>query len=138
MLLEEIKNIQSTKKALRSFGILLSIFLSILASISLWKGGMLYRYLFPGAVVVMAAALYYPKVLKFVYFPWMTVATIIGWTVTHLILTLFYYFVMTPFGLCARLFGKDLLDEKIAPERESYWILRDKQAFRKEDLRRQF
>jgi hypothetical protein len=30
--------------------------------------------------------------------------------------------VLTPFGLLLRLMGKDLLDLRVDPDRESYWI----------------
>ena len=138
MLLQEIKNIQATKKVLRSFGILLSIFLSILGGVSLWKGGTTYFYFFPSAIVALSISIIFPKALKFIYIPWMTVATVIGWVVTRVILTIFYYLVMTPFGLIAKILGKDLLDEKIESGRKSYWVQRDKKTILKEDLEHQF
>lgn len=138
MLLQEIKNIKATKKVLRNFGILLSVFLSVLGGISLWKGGVVYNYLFPSTIVVIIAAIVFPKILKFIYIPWMTVATVIGWVVTRVILTLMYNFVFSPVALGARMLGKDLLDEKINSDKDSYWIKRDKKTILKEDLEHQF
>ncbi len=138
MLFQEIKNIKATEKILRKFGILLSIFLSILGGISLWKGGVVYYYFFPSALIVLATAIVFPKIVKFIYIPWMTVATVIGWMMTRVILTILYYLVFTPASMVTKLLGKDLLDEKFNPEKKSYWIKRDKKTILKDELLQQF
>jgi len=138
MLLEEIKNIKASEQVLRKFGFLLAAFLSILGAISFWKEGTLYLYLFPAAGVSLISAILFPKTLKGIYLPWMAVATMIGWVMTRIILTVFYYVAMTSFGLVAKIFGKDLLDEKIEPQKKSYWIAREQKAIAKHELERQF
>lgn len=138
MLLQEIKNIRASRDVLKKFGLLLAAFLSILAAISLWKAGTLYQYLFPAAVGSLILALVVPKALKAIYLPWMAVATMIGWVMTRVILTLFYYVVMSAFGLVAKLFRKDFLDQKIEPEKESYWVTREQKVIPKHELERQF
>jgi multisubunit Na+/H+ antiporter MnhG subunit len=138
MIREEIKNIQTTMKELRKFGIILSVFLSIIAGISLWKSGTLYNYLFPTAAGILILALAFPRILKFIYIPWMALAILIGWVMTRVILTLLYYLVFTPISLLLNLLGKDLLDEKINPEKSSYWVQREKRIIPKEDFERQF
>ncbi len=138
MLREEIKNIKSDKPMLRKFGLALAVFLGIIGGISYWKGGTLYPYLFPAAGISLVMALLVPAGLKFIYLPWMVLATLIGWVMTRVILTALYLGVLTPTGLLLKLLGKDLLKEKIDPAAESYWIPREKRKISKEDLEHQF
>jgi len=137
MLLEEIKNIKTTKKVLRNFGLILAVVLAIFGGISLWKESESYKYLFPGSGASLILAMLLPNVLKLIYLPWMTVATIIGWVMTRVILTILYYLILTPIGIAMKLFGKDILDEKINKDKPSYWVPRDKTIL-KEQFERQF
>jgi len=138
LLLEEIKNIRATREILKKFGLLLAAFLTIIAAISFWKEGNLYQYLLPAAVLSLLIALFAPNLLKGIYLPWMAAATVIGWVITRIILTVFYYVAITSFGLVAKLIGKDLLDQKIQPEKESYWVKREQKIIPKQELERQF
>ena len=54
-------------------------------------------------------------VLSLVAFP-------IGWALSHVVLALFFYGVLTPVGLLFRLLGRDPLDRAFDPERKSYWV----------------
>jgi hypothetical protein len=58
------------------------------------------------------------------YFGWMYAAMPVGWTISHLVLGLVYYFVLTPVGLAMRLAGNDPMKRKPDPKAESYWIER--------------
>jgi hypothetical protein len=138
MLLEEIKKIQSDEQTLKKFGLLLSVFLAILAGISFWKGASLYVYSIPLAVVVLGFSLVIPKILKFIYLPWMAGATVIGWLMSHIILTILYYLVITPIGRILKLTNRDILDEKINPNKPSYWVPREDRVIDKRVFERQF
>ncbi len=138
MLLQEIKNIRADRQTLRKFGITIFVILFALAAISFWKAGAAYRYLAPVAGLFLVGALLFPILLKGIYLPWMALATVLGWVMTRVILTILYYFVITPFALIVKVFGKDLLDERFEPHRKSYWVLRDNKVITKEELERQF
>ncbi len=138
MLLQEIKNIRSTQTMLRKFGILLTIFLSLWAIVSLWKEGTAYSSLFPLALITFIISLLFPKAFKVIYLPWMSLATVIGWVVTRVILTILYYLIITPFAVIAKILGKDVLEEKIEPEKDSYWVIRTKKTIEKKELEHQF
>jgi hypothetical protein len=58
------------------------------------------------------------------YFGWMYAAVPVGWTISHLVLGLVYYLVLTPVGLAMRLAGNDPMKRKLDPKAESYWIER--------------
>ncbi len=87
-------------------------------------------YLFPamGGVLGLGGYGAYP-LIRPVYLGWMKFAFVLGWINTRILLGLFFYLVVTPIGLGMRLFGKDLLDEKIERSQASYWQKRVKTEF---------
>lgn len=48
-----------------------------------------------------------------------------------ILLFLIFYLMITPIGLIIRLFGKDLLHQKIERNKSSYWIKREEVPFDK-------
>jgi hypothetical protein len=66
----------------------------------------------------------YP-VMKPIHLVWMRFSQVLGWISTHVVLTIFFYLIVTPTGLLMRLLGKDLLDQKIDKAAKSYWVKRD-------------
>ena len=74
-----------------------------------------------------------PQLLRPIFVGWMLLAWPIGWLVSHLILVLVYYVVVTPIGLVLRFVGKDSLGLKQG-NAETYWQPRKATA----DLRRYF
>jgi len=77
-------------------------------------------------------------VLKTLYKYWMKGAQFIGSVITGIILFILFYFVFTPVGIATRILRKDLLDKKLQPEKDSYWIKRKQEEFQKEHFRQQF
>ena len=75
--------------------------------------------------------------LQGLYQRWMIVVKGIGTVVSAVILGLVFYLVFTPVGLFLRLLRKDLLNRKIEPEKESYWVPRE-YVFDKKNYKRQF
>jgi len=76
--------------------------------------------------------------LKCIYIAWMSVAFVLGFVMAHVILTLFFFLVVTPIGLCARLAGKDFLSLKLDPKANSYWLSRPAEVKTPADYERQF
>jgi len=66
-----------------------------------------------------------PALGRKLYVGWMLAAVPIGWTLTHVILGLIYYLVLTPIGLLMRLVGKDPMRRRLERDASSYWIERD-------------
>ena len=79
-----------------------------------------------------------PRALKWVYIAWMSIAFALGFVMAHVILTLFFYLVITPVGLLARLVGKDFLSLKLDRSVKSYWLPREQKARKPADYERQF
>ena len=74
------------------------------------------------AVVLGLPGLAFPILLKPVYVGWMVAAFPIGWTVSHVLLGVIFYGVVTPIGLFLRLIGRDPMNRKFEPQAKTYWI----------------
>jgi hypothetical protein len=139
MLIEEIKNIPSTKKNLKKFGITIGFVLSIIAVILFYydKGSFIYFLTIGFSLIILAFS--FPLVLKPIQKIWMALALILGWISTRIILSILYFLILTPIGLAAKLFGKDFLNLKFNKSQHTYWNHRDKKPYNnKEESERQF
>jgi hypothetical protein len=124
MVIEEIKKIESNPRKLREFGFVVGGVLSALGIFLWWRGRGAYPYfLLPGVVLVVTGAIS-PIVLKPLQKAWMTLALLMGWVMTRVLLSTLFYLAITPIGLILRLTGKDLLDQKLEPQKQSYWKIR--------------
>jgi hypothetical protein len=68
----------------------------------------------------------------------MTLAILLGWLMTRIILIILFYLVVTPIGLLAKLSGKDFLNRKFNREAQSYWIPRKATTTDKGNYEKQF
>jgi hypothetical protein len=89
-------------------------------------------------LLLLAAAMLRPVWLRPLHTGWMALAFAIGGLVSRVILTLFFYGIITPLALVLRLIGKDFLHRKVQKEGASYWIRRPVEGEKKEDYRRLF
>ena len=137
-MIEEIKNIKNTKSDFRKFGITIGIFLLIVAGFLFWKGSETFQILLISGLVLCVFGFAVPIILKPIYWAWMTFATILGWIMTRVILSLLFYIVITPIGVLSRLFGKKFLDIKWDKSKDTYWNFRQKKERKIEDYENQF
>jgi len=138
-MIEEIKNIKSSKQDLRKFGFTVGIVLIVLGGILWWRGREFYVYVLVVGGLLSFFGWVWPVVLKPIQKVWMTLAVVLGWFMTRVILSVLFYLVFVPIGRIARLFGKDFLDLKLNSSAESYWIGKDTQQEKsKEAYEKQF
>ena len=123
---EEVKALSPVKKDLRNLGLVFLVAFGIIGGIVLWRGGPSGPYWIGAGVLFGLWGLAWPAGLKPVYRLWMTLAIILGFFVSRILLGLIFYLVVTPIGLIMRLIGKDLLDQKMK-DRDSYWHIRDEE-----------
>ena len=76
--------------------------------------------------------------IKPLYDIWMPTAHFIGFVLSGIILSVLFYGVFGVVGIILRLLRKDLLDQRISSDSESYWCKRNKEAFNKESYTKQF
>ncbi len=138
MVIAEIKKIESTPKKLREFGFLVGGVLCALGVLLWWRGrGSFPYFLTPGILLVITGALI-PSILKPLQKAWMTLAILMGWVMTRVLLSALFYLAITPIGLLLRITGKDLLDQKLEPKKTSYWKICSDPPRVPSDYERQF
>lgn len=64
----------------------------------------------------------WPEAGRQTYVYWMVAVVPIGWTISHLLLAVVYYLVLTPIGLIMRLSGYDPMHRKPDRSMNTYWI----------------
>jgi hypothetical protein len=138
MLIEEIKNIKSTKKDLRNFGLAVGAVLLIIGGLLFWKERPSHPYFLGLSAFLIASGLIFPSLLKPFQKAWMTLAVILGWVMTRVILSILFYLVVTPIGVVARLAGTRFLELKWDKEAKSYWNLREEKETDPKSYEKQF
>ena len=135
---EDIKQLKTSDRDLRKFGLTVGGVFAVLGVLMLLRHKAHYPYfLWPGVVLVAFGAVL-PRVLKWVYIAWMSLAFVLAFVMAHVILTLFFFLVITPIGLVARCVGKDFLSLKLNRAAPSYWIPREPKPKTPADYERQF
>ena len=135
---DDIKQLKTDDRDLRKFGLMVGGVFAVLGLLFLLrhKGHWPY-FLWPGSALVLFGAIL-PRALKWVYIAWMSLAFVLALVMAHVILTLFFFLVITPTGLIARLTGKDFLSLKLDRAAPSYWIPREPKPKTPADYERQF
>src|SRR5262249_2930075 len=98
-------------RQLRSFGVLLALFVPLFGAMVAWRTGRVesaYPIWIGGAALTVVYWLVTP-LRRLVYVGWMYAAFPIGWTVSHILMAVIYYGVLTPIGFIIRTTGRDPL-----------------------------
>lgn len=109
---------------LRQFGQVAPLMMLLIACLLKWRfdlpiaamAGMVGM----GALILILSKLS-PKFVKPVYLALVFIGFPIGWVVSHLVMILFFFGIITPVALVFRLFGRDALHRGWDPKSESYW-----------------
>ena len=135
---QQINDLKTDIPDLRKFGLLVGGVAILIGLVLLLRHKANYPYLFwPGAILIAFGAVW-PRALKYPYIAWMTMAFALGFIMSHVILTLFFFLIVTPIGLSARLFGKDFLNRKRDPQATTYWVPREAKAKTTESYEQQY
>ena len=134
---EEIKNIPNSNKDIRSFSITIGIILFIISGLLIYYGKESYQLIAIVASTFIVVGYVLPPLLKPMYLVWMTIAVILGWVMTRVILSIVFYFILTPISLITRLLSEDFLALKII-DSDSYWNHRDSDYEANQDYEKQF
>ena len=104
----EVGQLAPSQKELRRFGLVVG---SIFALLSLWEWwlGLLGTVLILGGIIL-------PLALKWPYKLWLGLGLILGFIVSHVILTILFYLVVTPIAIVKR-----LVTTKSKLESITYW-----------------
>ena len=94
-------------------------------------------FLWPGVALIILGAVA-PRALKYLYIAWMSLALTLGFVMSYVILTLFFFLIVTPIALLARLFRKDFLAQRLDKQATTYWIRCETEAKAPASYERQF
>jgi len=128
------------KKQARNFGLMLLPILLGLAGVAWWRGHGRTAAVFAAVspippVVALAATTVWIRFFR----AWMKLAEGMSWVMTRVILSGFYFVVLTPTGLVMRVFRKDApLDRDWKRRRPSYWIDKKPGDYTMERYEKQF
>lgn len=111
-------------RTLLLFGPLLALFAGLVGVLLRW------RFDLPAAATAVwiaggglaSLALFVPLLRRPLYLGWVFAAFPVGWVLSHVVLALLYYAVLTPIGLVMRLGGRDVLRRRFDRDADSYWI----------------
>ena len=125
-------------KELRKFSIILFFAFGILGLLIFWRRGDSGLVLCGVGLALLLCGLTSPKLLAYPYKGWMRLSLILGFLMSHLILSLMYYLVFTPIGVVMRLFGKDFPHKQFDKNATTYWIKKEQRVYVKERYEKMF
>mgnify|MGYP001234425170 FL=1 len=136
-MLDEIKNLNTSNKDIRGFGITIGIILLTISGVLFFYDKSSFEFIAFAGGGFIALGVIIPILLKPIYIIWMTFAVILGWIMTRVILSLVFFFILTPIGLITRFLGEDFLGLNNVKS-ESYWNYRDSDYETNQDYEKQF
>lgn len=118
-------DLSPSEKKLRQFGWVAPIMLLAIGWVLRWRfglplGGLAGLGLF--GILVFVASRLSPKLVRPVYMGLVILGFPIGWVISHVVMMLFYFGIITPVALFFRLIGRDALQRRWDRQRETYWM----------------
>lgn len=138
MLKEELKHIDTSEKAVKKTGITIGIVLITISFILWWleKNSFVY-FSAVGGIFIILSYLAIP-ILRPFHKLWIGFSLVLGFVMSRIILTILFYFVVTPIGLLAKVVGKKFMPLGFDKNVATYWEKKEKIAKEKVDYERQF
>jgi len=137
---EDIQHVlaRAHKKELRKFGITVGAVFAVLGGVLFWKHSALAPYLSAVAALLIMIGLALPRLLRPLYIAWMSLAVVLGFFMSRLILTVLFGVVFVPAGMVMRLLHKDPLRQRFDSQAHSYWMPRKRKAYTPEQTEKQY
>ncbi len=116
-------NLNPTKKELRVFSLAALAFLAVVGWIVVRRTGSIPAGAAVAGVGLVCGALAFtvPQALRPLWVVLMVVNYPIGWVVTHVVMALIFYLVVTPVGVIMRLSGRDPMERGFDRTAKTYW-----------------
>lgn len=122
MRLDEIR-VSPNDRTFREFAGGLVVVCAGLATWLGWSSGnlLLFGFAAGAALLVAGVGVLRPRLLAPLFWGWMIVVFPVAWLVSHLILVVLFFGMITPVAVLFRLVGRDALNRKLRPEQATYW-----------------
>jgi hypothetical protein len=138
MFKEEFKHIKESERDLQKFGLTVGGVLLAIGLLLFYfeKPSAIFFAVIGGLLILFGAVL--PKILKPLNRIWMSLAIVLGFIMSRVILTILFYLVLTPIGILAKLVGKKFMILKYDKSTKTYWEKRTIVHKKPIDYERQF
>jgi len=138
MLKDELKHIDNSDSAVKKTGLTVGVVLILISLLLWWLGKSSFMYFsISGGLFVILSFITIP-VLRPFHRLWMTLALLMGFVMSRIILTILFYLVLTPIGLIAKIFSKKFMPLGFDKNAATYWEKRNEVAKQQIDYERQF
>ena len=131
----EYRKLDRSPRALRKFGLTIAGVLLLLTLLLAFRGRVTFWAWGSAAIGFLLTAALVPTWLGPFHRVWLGLSIVLGAIMTPVILTIFFFAVVTPVGLLQRLFGKRSVELRFRTQEESYWR---KRPVRDADYEKQF
>jgi hypothetical protein len=115
------------RKELRNFAMIALIASVIVTSLLYLLKGVRIQWaviIFAAGFGIFLSSFVSLKLTRIIYLGLILVTFPIGWGISMILLTAFYFLLLMPLGLLFRLLGRDPLCRKFDPAAKSYWLTR--------------
>ena len=119
---------EASRKELAWFGLLLLGFLGLVGLV-VWRAtGTLTAPRYIWAAGVGLATLYYavPPLRRPIFAGWMYAAYPFGWVISHVLLAIIYFGLLTPIGRLMAVVGYDPMARRFDRAAATYWVARER------------
>ena len=110
----------------RSFGLVFSAVFAIIGFYPLWYNENIRIWACIIAFIFLFFGIFFPKILIVPNKLWFKLGLLLGAIVAPIVMGMIFFLTVTPIGIIMRLFGKDVINQKIKKNEKSYWIKRNK------------
>jgi hypothetical protein len=128
MIREELRQLDQSPRALRSFGRLVGGVLLVFAALGGWRAQSWWPWVAGPGLTLFLLGVLAPRSLRWPHRAWMTLALIMGTVMGTVLLTLVFFLGVTPLGWLARVSGRDFLRRQRTEREPTYWLARDRSA----------
>jgi len=111
-------------KEIRKFGVIGFLFFGALFVVAIWRDKVMAAYFFGLLALPSIGFILLPVRLKPVYAAWLKIGHFLASKVTVFILTIMFFFVITPAAFLKRIFGGRPLPLKPDLNAKTYWVTR--------------
>ena len=117
-------NLNPDKKKLREFGIAALIAAAGISLLLYFLKGLALKWVLPifiAGLVIFTLSLISVKLTRLIYISLTVITMPVGFVVSFLVLTIFYFLLLVPLGLIFRAGRRDVLCRRFDKDAESYW-----------------
>jgi len=118
-------NLKASEKQLRDFGDIALCMCNFIGLMMIWLKGLSMKafigFCITGMVIYLLSRIS-TRLVRPVYMAMTVVTFPIGWLVSHVVMALFYYVIISGVGLVFKLLKRDPLHRSCNPKADSYWL----------------